>query len=204
MKKIILSILYFTILLSCASAQKKVRQSSKYKFVSNVNFGILEGSADKTYGQMQFVNGIKKETWFTGIGAGVDYYGSKRSVTLFVDIKKDFRADKKTPFVYFDGGYNFSWLRDKEKITFGGFGEHNYKQDGGLFYEAGVGYKFVLKSRLALGLSAGYSYKQSKEIYTPFIWIDFPPYPNPNPSAQNAETYDYKFRRISIKLSCWF
>ena len=84
MKKIILSILYFAILLSCASAQKKVRQSSKYKFVSTVNYGILEGSADKTYGQMQFVNGIKKETWFTGIGAGVDYYGSKRSVTCFV------------------------------------------------------------------------------------------------------------------------
>jgi hypothetical protein len=204
MKKYILSILSCTLLILFADAQKKSEPSSKYKFISTVNFGLLEGRADKSFGQIQLVNGVKKNTWLYSIGIGVDYYGAKRSAPLFIDVKKDLKSGKKIPFVYFDGGYNFSWLRDKEKITFGGFGGHNYKQRGGLFYEAGMGYKFVLKSKLALGFSAGYSYKQSKEIYTPFIWIDFPPYPNPNPSAQNSETYDYKFRRISFKLSCWF
>ncbi len=202
MKKYILTVVCCTLLVSFANAQKKIQQSSGCKFISIVNVGLLEGSASKSFGQIQLVNGFQKNTLFAGIGAGVDYYGFKRSVPLFIDVKKDLMADTRTPFVYIDGGYNLSWLRGSEKISFGEYGDHDYKQKGGLFYEVGLGFKFVLKSKLALGFSAGYSYKQSKEIYTPFIWIDFPPYPNP--AAQNPETYDYKFRRISLKLSCWF
>lgn len=204
MKRHILAISLCILFGSFANAQNKKLQSSKYKFTLIPSVGILEGSADKTFGQIQVVGGLQKNTCFAGIGAGIDYYGDKRSVPLFVDLKKNFKTGNKTPFIYADAGYNFSWLRENEKVVNQFSGTNDYKQKGGLFYEAGLGYKFILKNKLALGFSAGYSCKQSKEIYTPFIWIDFPPFPNPNPSPQNPETYEYKFNRVSLKLNCWF
>ena len=102
--------------------------------------GILEGDAGKTFGQIQLVNGIQQNACFYGLGVGIDYYGSKRSIPLFVDVKRDLRKGNKTPFVFADGGYNVSWLRDSEKSYIGG---RNYKPTGGMYYETGIGYKFI-------------------------------------------------------------
>jgi hypothetical protein len=203
MKKYILSIACCTLFVLMADAQNKTKPLAKYKFSTTVNAGLLEGSSEKSFGQLQLINGLQRNTWFAGIGIGIDYYGKKRSIPLFVDIKKDFRTGKNTPFVYVDGGYNTSWLRDEEKI-FSGLAVDDYKQKGGLFYEAGIGYKFKGKNRGAWGFSAGYSFKQSKESYTQFFWNEFPTFPAPSQPQQRPEMYDYKFRRISLKISCWF
>jgi len=77
------------------------------------------------------------------------------------------------------------------------------KEKGDLYYEAGLGYKFKLKNKIAVGFSAGYSFKQQKEIVTQYIFIDFPPFPQ-NGSKHQPDMCDYKFRRISLKFNCSF
>jgi hypothetical protein len=115
----------------------------------------------------------------------------------------DFRKGKTTPFIYADGGYNISWLRDEEKV-FSGQTVNDYKQKGGAFYEAGIGYKFKLKNRGAWGFSVGYSFKQSKESYTQYFFNDLLPFSDTNQPQQKPEVYEYKFRRISFKISYSF
>ena len=180
-----------------AIAQPAVITKSPLAFRSIVAAGILEGQFDKTTAQFQLVNGVQKNTWFTGVGVGVDYYGGKRSVPLFVSLENDWRKNKKSPFVYVNGGYNFSWLRENEKRFFQGTG---YSQTGGLFYELGLGYKFILKNKMYLGFAAGYSEKrQSEKLSSPqFCTFCFP---LPVPSV---EEFNYTFKRISIKMNCWF
>lgn len=179
------------------NAQAKKNIFPGAAFSSIIQAGILEGSAGKTYGQLQLINGIEKDKWFYGLGFGIDYYGSKRSIPIFVDARINLLARKNTPFIYADGGYNVSWLRDDEKLFFMGT---NYKARGGLFYETGVGYKIILKNKVAMGLSAGYSFKEQKEYFTIRRFDQL----LPEGFTQTPEIYKYQFRRISLKLSCSF
>ena len=102
--------------------------------------GILEGDAGKTFGQIQLVNGIQQNAWFYGLGVGIDYYGSKRSIPLFVDVKRNLKKGNKTSFVFVAAGYNFSWLRAGEKNI---IWDMDYIASGALYYETGIGYKFI-------------------------------------------------------------
>jgi hypothetical protein len=191
---IVCSLLFFT-----AYTQDKPATVEKLKFTSSVQVGILEGQAKNTAAQFQILNGFRKNGWLASIGAGIDYYGGKRSVPLFIDIKRDFRKGKFTPFIYLAGGYNFSWLRANEKTKFW-WGSPDNEEKGGVFYDAGAGYKLSFKNNMALGFSAGYSFKQQSEIVQPNQICDvcLPSVP------ANTETYTYQFRRISIKMHYWF
>jgi len=181
-------------------AQTSKKKTSANRYAGIVQAGLLEGSADKSYGQFQLLNGIQHNAWFYGLGLGIDYYGPKRSVPLFLDARWDLIEGKRTPFVYADAGYNFSWLRDNDKTVFFG---NDYKQSGGAYYDAGLGYKVILKNKMAIGFSAGYSFKQQKETFTRSIFSDFFPFPQSG-TKQQPDVYEYKFRRISLKLNCSF
>jgi hypothetical protein len=181
-------------------AQTKKKTFPVNKFTSIIQAGILEGGADKSFGQFQLVNGIQRNAWFYGLGLGIDYYGAKRSVPLFFDVKRDLIKGKRTPFIYADAGYNFSWLREKDKIVYWGT---DYNAKGGLYYEMGLGYKFILKNKMAFGLSAGYSFKEQEETYKRVLFFDFPPVPHTTYSP-TPDIYHYSFRRISLKFNCSF
>ena len=200
MKKYISASIILSLSFLLVNAQQINEKNSSAKFTSIIQLGILEGDAGKTFGQIQLVNGFQQNAWFYGLGVGIDYYGSKRSIPLFVDVKRNLKKGNKTPFVFADGGYNVSWLRDSEKSYIGG---RNYKPTGGMYYEAGIGYKFILKNKLAFGFSAGYSFKEQKETYGNTLIIESPvdgqPYYNPP-----VDSYHYKFRRVSIKFNCSF
>jgi len=200
MKKYLLSVAMLVGYFLSTEGQTRKKAVNQNKFTSMLQLGILEGQADKSYGQLQLVNGIQRNAWFYGLGLGIDYYASKRSVPLFIDIRRDFKKGNRTPFVYADGGYNFSWLRDKDKIN---FWDGDYKQEGGMYYEAGLGYKFILKNKMSMGFSGGYSFKQQKEKGTRFVFNDFPRFPQPSNNAR-PDIYDYKFRRLCFKLNCSF
>ena len=197
MLKYISSTVFICGMVLLAIAQPAINNKSPLAFRSIVTAGILEGQFDKTTAQFQMVNGVQKNTWFTGMGVGIDYYGRKRSVPLFVALEKDWWKNKKSPFVYVNGGYNFSWLRENEKRFFQGTG---YSQTGGIFYELGLGYKFLLKNKMYLGFAAGYSEKrQSEKLSSPqFCTFCFP---LPVPAV---EEFNYTFKRISLKMNCWF
>lgn len=200
MKKYILTTVIFSLSFLLVTAQAKKKNHPNTQFTSIVQLGILEGDAGKSFGQMQLVNGIQQNAWFYGLGIGIDYYGLKRSIPLFVDVKRDLKKGNKTPFVFADAGYNFSWLRDEEKNR---TWDTDYKATGGLYYEAGLGYRFILKNKMVFGFSAGYSFKEQKETYGNTLIIEPPIFPEQYYKPP-VDSYDYKFRRISIKFNCSF
>ncbi len=194
-KKAIPIIIIICCLYNATFAQKKTSFKMP-DFSYALRAGLLNGQADKAGAEVQLVSGISCKTWFTGIGAGVDYYSGFKSIPLFLDIRKELREKKNTPFVNADVGYNVP-MRDKDHKNTEWV---HYKFEGGLYYELGAGYKFVLTKALGLSFSAGYSYKNFKEKDIAQYGVG--PADEPLPSSIN--TYDYKFRRISIKVGFWF
>jgi hypothetical protein len=75
MKKYVLSIACCMLIVLIAGAQNKTKASEKYS--TTLNTGLLEGSGEKSFGQLQLINGLQKNAWFAGIGIGIDYYGKK-------------------------------------------------------------------------------------------------------------------------------
>ncbi len=176
-----------------ATSQQLSKAVSAVKFQSSLQTGILMGQKGSSAAlSINTINGVQYKTWFGGIGLGLDYYGLKRTVPLFVSIQKELHAKPSTWFWYADGGYDFPWLKDNQKLQY----MATYKANGGLFYEAGGGYKFTVFNKTHLGLTAGYSFKQVKEKYTPPCnWCEW------NTPVEQITTSD--FRRITLKLNWW-
>lgn len=186
---------FFLIILNCilyctALGQKKPEFSSAFKA------GLLNGEADKAGAALQFVSSVAYKTWFSGIGAGIDYYSGFKSVPVFFDIQKDLKEKKNTPFLNADVGYNWPLINKDYKKNYG----VKYKFQGGLYYEVSAGYKFVLNNSLSMAFSAGYSYKNFKEKDIAYYGID----PFGQPLPPHVDLYNYKFRRVSIKVAFGF
>lgn len=178
------------------SAQKKRQPENKQNkcscgFQGIVQGGLLDGSVGPSW-NIQTVNGAYYKTWFAGLGVGLDYY-TMRTVPLFLDVRKEIFNRKRTPFFYADAGIHFDWLRSKEKS---GWGSSDY--DRGLYYDAGVGYKFGLGKRDALQLSMGYTMKTLREervvVLQCFQW----------PCNASKEYFSYRFSRLSFKVGWQF
>lgn len=165
-------------------------QRKGLKLQSVVQAGLLEGEAGSAL-QLQAIERVRYRTWSAGIGAGLDYYGI-RTIPLFLDIRKAFGSKEKTAFVYADGGYNFPWLREKDKLYSGS------ESKGGLYYEAGIGYQLPVLKGSGLTFSAGYSYKgyqmETGDIICPFI----------GPCYNQTSTIIYRLRRLSVKAGLRF
>ena len=169
-------------------AQQQI-ENSKIKFTSINQVGLLSGSAGQS-ASVQTINGFTKARWFTGIGTGIDYYGT-RSVPVFVDVRSTLSNKLKRPFLYADGGINFPWISDGQKIARG----YTATSSPGVYLEGGAGLKFKMKNNNAFLLSAGFSYKEVKDKTEMMrIWI----WPT---SDKTYETYKYQYRRIVVKLA---
>ena len=194
MKKIILLIVICCTLYYDGLTQKKALGRIA-EFSSALRVSLLNGEAEKAGAAMQFISGIDYKTWFTGIGAGIDYYATFKSIPVFISVVKDLNKKNNTPFINADLGYNLPLKNKSYKNT----DWIHYKFKGGLYYDLSAGYKFALSKSLALSLSAGYSYKKIKEEDISVYGAG--PYDQP---LSSINTYDYKFRRISIKVGLWF
>lgn len=160
-------------------------------FQGIVQGGLLEGAIGPSW-NLQTINGAYYKTWFAGIGVGLDHY-TMRTIPLFVDVRKDLLKRKRTPFLYADAGIQFDWLRTKDKPRWGG-GE--YKP--GVYYDAGLGYKFGLGKRDAILISAGYTMKSLKEermVVQQCIQA---------PCNTTKEYYKYTYSRLSFKIGWQF
>lgn len=185
--------LIFYILLSTAIAKYVAAQELpshvSHHFTSINQAGLLTGSAGQA-ANIQTINGLTWSKWFAGVGTGIDYYGT-RSIPLFVDLRRNFNTKAKGVFVYADGGINFPWISDGQKMTRG----YTATSSAGVYLEGGAGLKFRMKSNNAFLLSAGFSYKEVKdktELMSIWIW------PTPD---KTYETYKYHYRRIVVKLA---
>ena len=164
----------------------------KWKFSSQHYAGITEGESGTGF-LVQTINGFRKKTWFAGVGTGLDYY-FQRSIPLFVSVAK-FLPSNKFPF-YFNGdiGINFPWVRN-DLYYIHAPGEYS----NSLYWAGGLGYKLrSKKSNNGVLLNFGYSYKHliNESAYTNPCLI--PPCP------VSKERYDYRLRRISLKVGWMF
>jgi hypothetical protein len=189
-KKIVFLIVINSALSSALFAQKRIDFSSAFKA------GLLNGEADKAGTELQLVGGISYKSWFSGIGSGVEYYSGFKSIPVYVEVRKDLKEGRNTPFVNADMGYNWPLRNKNYKMNYG----LTYKFRGGLYYELSAGYKFILSKSLSMALSAGYSYKNFKEVDSAYYGVG----PFDQPLPPRVDEYDYKFRRISVKVAFWF
>lgn len=164
----------------------------KWRFSSQNYAGITEGESGTGF-QLQTINGFRKKTWFAGVGTGIDYY-FQRSIPLFVSVAK-FLPSSKFPF-YFNGdiGINFPWVRN-DLYYIHAPGEYS----SSLYWAGGLGYKFgSKKNNNGVLLNFGYSYKhllRESEYTNPCL---VPPCP------VSTERYDYRLRRLSVKVGWLF
>ena len=191
MKKLLL-LSVSALLLLPAFAQERTPKE-KVHFQAIFQGGMLAGSSGHS-GQLQTIQGVRYKTWAAGIGAGIDYY-YERSVPLFLQLRKNIFAKPHTPFVYADGGGHYPWLKD-------GIGKRGWmvqETEGGLYYEAGIGYEVPIFKSSRFLFSAGYSYKELKQVENVMPWLSIWP-----PPASAFESLDYSLRRIAVKAGIRF
>lgn len=169
-------------------SQNKPMHTTKIKYSTINQAGLLSGSQGES-GRLETINGITINKWFTGIGAGIDYYG-ERDIPLFIDVRRDITSNKNTPFVYTDGGVNLAWLNDRQKNQ-----RSRPATSPGLFYDLGAGWKLGGRNKRAFIVSAGYSFKQAKErlnqtVFNPVLRISEP----------SVQYMNYKYRRVVVKI----
>jgi hypothetical protein len=119
--------------------------------------GLLAGETD-TKPTFQLSAGIVKKRHFIGAGIGYELYRFN-SLPVFADWRMDLGKNKSV-FLYGNAGYNFATHQKKEdeflKVS------EDFK--GGLFMDAGIGYKLRFGSISRLGFSAGYSRKNIQHV----------------------------------------
>jgi hypothetical protein len=174
---------------------KKHRSSiRKYSFQSINQAGIVEGERGTSF-QLQSINGLAKNHWFAGIGAGIDYYHT-RTVPVFIDIRKNVLNKEKSPFIYLDAGISFPWKKQNNEYMW-------YKEEykNGSFYDFGIGYNTPVNKLGGFVFSIGYSEKKLKEErYT----YDYFIYPGINNGTAGKNEFNYRLRRISVKAGWRF
>ncbi len=190
-KCVILFLLFCSVIYNCTAqhSNKTVRLQS----ISSI--GLLNGSKG-TSAALQTILGGSYQNSFLGVGAGLDYY-RYRSIPIFIDIRHEFGKSKRSPFLYGDVGYNYDWI---EKDDAGQWNSYPLQDrfGGGLYYDAGAGYKFGFNNSDALLISAGYTFKKLKSEIGSGIC------PVVGPCSNDIQTYRYYFSRLVIKAGWRF
>lgn len=180
-----------------AFSQSGAPAVKKIKFSSVNQFGLLNGSNGASY-DIRTINGISYRNWLVGLGVGIDNYES-RSVPVFMSLRKEFSHKINVPFLYADGGLNYTWLSSDQKGIRGG----DYSTSPGMYLDGGIGMKIPTKNNFAVLLSTGFSYKQTHETITREVWIT--PWPMPGgEGSDNAEHWNRKYRRIVVRVGLQF
>ena len=180
-----------TALIAVPIAAQQTGSNITIHFSSINNIGSLKGESGAAL-QLETVNGVEKQSWFAGLGIGLDYYRF-RSIPLFIQLRKEFGKKDSKVFVYGDGGINFAWALANEKMRY----VINDEVKNGLFAETGFGYKFSFNAHSALLITAAFSFKKIVETnqvfqgYGPRLFSD-------------QSRYDYALNRIAIKVGWEF
>lgn len=193
--KIVSTVLAVFIMSFCvAQKQAKTPAHKRPVFHSYNTFNLLYNSQGLDAG-FQSVNGFSIAGAFAGIGTGVDWYGI-RSVPVFLDLRQAFRLGNARFFGYGNIGYNVAWPGNEDAHS---NISSEYKSDGGIYYDLGLGYLIPFNRRNAMVISGGYSVKEMTERYgfSPCSW------PGQCPTM-SYEKYAYRFQRLSVKIGWRF
>jgi hypothetical protein len=166
-------------------------QDEKLRFTSINQVGFLAGASASEL-QLQSINGVRWKGLSAGAGAGLDYY-YYRSVTAFVDVRKNLKYRSFPFFVYGAIGANIPWVyRADENPWF----SSNY--GNGWYGDAGLGHKIPLGKTTAILLNIGYSVKTFEEERTNRIPCTTGFCPG------SKERLNYGLRRISVRTGVQF
>jgi hypothetical protein len=183
MKKLIILVLF--LLPGFISGQETKGQ---LQWNAMASAGLLTGESD-TKPFFQLSGGLRYNRFFTGIGAGYDTY-EFNSIPVFADWRVNL-GKKQMVFLYGNAGYNFPGQYSSEDE----FSKTSDRLRGGIYFDAGIGYRIPLGNLHRLALSAGFSRKditQRKVFVTPCL---VPPCP------EDIHNYKYNFNRLLARLS---
>src|SRR5690606_22307600 len=108
---------------------------------------------------VQISSGLSFKDFKITVGGGYDGYLFK-SYPIFAGISRDFDKKKKL-FGFINGGYHFP----KSEETFGIWSvPGTEKWEGGLYADAGLGFRIKLGKKNNLLLSSSYNYKRVKHF----------------------------------------
>jgi hypothetical protein len=161
---------------------------SKFRFGNSTQIGLLSGNS-KSAVQLQTINGISYKTFFAGAGIGIDNYYFK-TIPLFAGVRKNIFEKNQTPFVYVDAGTNFP-AKKSESTTW-----KSTSYQPGLYYDIGIGYKWLVVKRFYINASFGFSQKKygSREEYQN----------TPVDSGVSPDRYSYRLQRYIMKFGLSF
>ena len=98
--------------------------------------------------------------FFTGLGAGLDFWFYDKKVSAFIPIFANatlrFTDKKMSPFLFANLGYAFKWLVEK-KVEENVF----YGSKAGIYFQTGLGLNITFSEKLSLLFSAYYKLQQS-------------------------------------------
>lgn len=187
--------IFFAVILLSLPYSPEAQQrtgNKKFRFGSQNYAGILEGE-NGTSLQLQTINGLRYKTWFAGVGTGLDYY-FERSIPLFLSVSKFLPYTKVPLYFNADAGINFPWNKDNIYYF-----DSRSGYSPSFFWAGGMGYKFKSgQNGHGFLLNFGYSYKhliQKIEREYPCL---IPPCP------VEKERYDFRLKRLSVKLGWMF
>ena len=183
MKQIVLAFIYFTGLSFITNAQEK-EISTKTNFYSTISAGYVMGESGVFPG-VQISSGISFKDFKISVGGGYDGYLFK-SFPIFAGISRDFDKKKKL-FGFINGGYHFP-KSEKNNVW------SNPETEGGLYADAGLGFRIKLGKKNNLLLSSSYNYKRVRQFNT-YIYQCIT-YPCP----VNKTMSDYSLNYLSMRL----
>ncbi len=169
-----------------AFAQKDGVNFKKWSTIGSVGLVTGESGSRPVF---QLSSGMNYHQFFTGLGLGYDSY-EFNSIPVFADWRYKF-GQKISGFVYGMAGYNFPVVSGKTIENF----KTSESSSGGLYFDLGIGCRIPMGKVDRLLLSAGFSQKRISQRQS-FLYPCF---------TGNCEevtyNYDYKFGRITAKLS---
>lgn len=186
---------YFPVLFCLMIFSAGLHAQNKPRFSTQNTVGILIGGSDNAP-QLQTVNGVAFNNWFTGIGAGIDWY-YQRSIPVFVSANRYFTTSpRRQVFLAAGAGINYPW--GKPDYFTNGWG-YELQFSPGLFWTAGLGYKInVGKQNDNLLIQLGYNNKAHSQEMTYAMPCLIAPCP------VSKEKYSYSFNALSLKLGWGF
>lgn len=183
---------YILLIIAVSCSGLFLNAQDKWKFASQHYAGITEGESGTGF-QLQTINGFRYKTWFAGVGTGLDYY-FLRSIPLFLSVNKMLPITKLPFYVNADAGINFPWSRNG---TY--FPEQQLTYSPSLYWAGGLGYRIRAgKENQGFLINLGYSYKHLFQEYESVSPCLIPPCP------VSKEQYDYRLRRVTIKVGWMF
>lgn len=190
------STLFLLLCLATAGAQAdsaagRPFHKNRLRFSNISEAGFVAGESLPAL-QLQTVNGLGFRRWFAGAGAGLDYY-RERTFIAFLDFRTYQLGAQGPLFLYGDIGMSVPWVKKDDRNPW-----VTSRYQNGLYYDAGLGYRFLLKKQSAVLINAGYSvkgYSEDRYFSNPCL---VPPCP------QNKEQFAYRYSRIAIRAGFQF